>query len=1118
MKCSEEEHQISATFMFLAVLCIFTIREIIWENLMKMKMMDSFLAIPQWLKHLEFSILGDKKWKKPFMLLSVKMMRQFRNQVLKVMLSTSMKSSPSLTMKSFPYVPTFDHLSIINHVSPEPIITSSPLISSTSEDTSIPNIEDVAPTLDEAVHPESAATFEITNLQEEDRDEPIDDQPVLQVNSPLADSVSGLPIPQDRWSREKHIKLVNIIGEPLTGITTRSRIRDSNAASAHECLYVNFFSEIKPKKLIEALEEEGWVLAMTKELNQFERNKVWTLVPKPYGKIIIGLKWVFKKGVVTKNKARLVAKEYRQEEGIYYDETFAPVARLKAIKIFLAYASYMGFIVYQMDVKSAFLNGKISEEVNVEQPPGSESSVFPNHVCKLNKALYRLKQASRAWYQANSKESHLVAVKRIFRYLKVLWIKSQLADYDVLYEKVPIFYDNTSAIAISNNPVLYSRTKHIDIKYHFIRDHILKGDIELHFVPTDLQLADIFTKPLAEPRFTRLVAELGTLNIEKQVSDKKKALKPEQSLIPPSGEVNADDTADKSLSRAFEQPVTRSKAPTNLKTKKKKIPPSSQPKYPYKSLEDFELAEDQGNQPSTAEAKKEPEKIVEIEDAEDHSMEIPTVEQPLDEIMHDSNGSSDYESMLEDDLRSISGFEYVDSEDTQGNDVSHCDHTFPNHNASAEHLSLPDLLDHICEEVSSLHSKLEKQTKLNKRVVKHLNRHFNIFHVTQSDRFVKLETKLSKMLKSDMGKSVTTLVNFVIIDDTAEGEKNKNANNPNPAATQGEPQSAEPLVESRGEQPTDLNIVNKESASPASDAKLNEGKELVVHKSEDKKSEGIISVEDDSDEDDKQPLSKRFKIMTHILDIPNLTPLNTFIPEHLLKPKEQQKDSSKGKAVSIIEEPRNELVKYQEEGGSNLKMPKLKSFITSEGPLFQDEYNNQIREMKRLKTLGFSEWLKVHALASKKYGTSNNLILQSLRAKFQWVINQAKRLGIPRPPEVATFGLTVEEKKRKRTGFIKEVFVIENVRVDEMDMNLTPPPGIMPIQGVVINEPESEIFFMNGNTDIGFQRESEFHLTLTVELIRLQKQIKVDSVIAREMFSKMNYVIEARSDYLDNMG
>ncbi|GJT21922.1 hypothetical protein Tco_0891859 [Tanacetum coccineum] len=118
--------------------------------------------------------------------------------------------------------------------------------------------------------------------------------------------------------------------------------------------------------------------------------------------------------------------------------------------------------------------------------------------------------------KANPKESHLIAVKRIFRYLKekAPQMKSKLTDYDIIYEKVPIFCDNTSAIAISNNPVLHSRTKHIDIRLHFIRDHILKGDIELHFIPTQYQLADIFTKPLDEPTFKRLIVELGMLNID----------------------------------------------------------------------------------------------------------------------------------------------------------------------------------------------------------------------------------------------------------------------------------------------------------------------------------------------------------------------------------------------------------------------------------------------------------------------------------------------------------------------------------------------------------------------------------------------------------------------------
>nr|GFD22945.1 retrovirus-related Pol polyprotein from transposon TNT 1-94 [Tanacetum cinerariifolium] len=99
-------------------------------------------------------------------------------------------------------------------------------------------------------------------------------------------------------------------------------------------------------------------------------------------------------------------------------------------------------------------------------------------------------------------------------YANILWMKGQLTNYDIVYEKVPIFYDNTSAIAISNNLVLYSRTKHIDIRYHFIRDHVLKGDIELHFIPTQYQLADIFTKPLEESTFKRLIVELGMLNID----------------------------------------------------------------------------------------------------------------------------------------------------------------------------------------------------------------------------------------------------------------------------------------------------------------------------------------------------------------------------------------------------------------------------------------------------------------------------------------------------------------------------------------------------------------------------------------------------------------------------
>ncbi|KAJ9544220.1 hypothetical protein OSB04_023927 [Centaurea solstitialis] len=137
------------------------------------------------------------------------------------------------------------------------------------------------------------------------------------------------------------------------------------------------------------------------------RNLAWILVHKPSRKTIIRVKWVFRNkldehGIVIRNKARLVVQGYRQEEGIDYDETFAPVARLEAIRLFLGYAAHMNFQVYQMDVKSAFLNGKLAEEVCVAQPPGFTDPKHPNHVYKLNKVLYGLKQAPRAWYETLS--------------------------------------------------------------------------------------------------------------------------------------------------------------------------------------------------------------------------------------------------------------------------------------------------------------------------------------------------------------------------------------------------------------------------------------------------------------------------------------------------------------------------------------------------------------------------------------------------------------------------------------------------------------------------------------------------------------------------------------------
>jgi hypothetical protein len=536
-----------------------------------------------------------------------------------------------------------------------------------------------------------------------------------------------------------------IIGSPSQGVITRSN-KHASFIEHH-----SFVSCVEPTCIDEAPQDPDWVNAMHEELNNSIHNQVWTLEKPPQDSRIIGTKWVFRnkqddQGVIVRNKARLVAKSFSQVEGLDFGETFAPVARLEAICILLAYASCYDIKLYQMDVKSAFLNGFINELVYVEQPPGFEDPRYPNHAYRLSKALYGLKQAPRAWYerlrdfliekgfkigtidttlftkkhnsdificqvyvddiifgstngyhckefgelmskefemsmigeltyflsfqvkqmkdgnflsqekytkdllkrfnmekckpiktpmptnghldldeggnpvdqtlyhsmigsllyltasrpdimfsvcmcarfQSNPKKAHLRTVKRILRYLKhtpsvgllypkgatfdligysdsdyagckidrkstsggchllgrslvswtskkqnsvalstieakyiaagacctqILYMKQTLLDYGVILEKVPLLCDNESAVKIANNLVQHSRTKHIDIRHHFLRDHVAKGDIILEGVRSEDQLADILTKPLDKTRFCMLRNELNILDL-----------------------------------------------------------------------------------------------------------------------------------------------------------------------------------------------------------------------------------------------------------------------------------------------------------------------------------------------------------------------------------------------------------------------------------------------------------------------------------------------------------------------------------------------------------------------------------------------------------------------------
>jgi hypothetical protein len=180
---------------------------------------------------------------------------------------------------------------------------------------------------------------------------------------------SPLPHPRVRQTVQRDHPVNNIIGAIEKGVTTRSHVTTF-------CEYYSFVSSFELFQVEDALWDPDWVIAMQEELNNFKRNKVWSLIERPKQNIV-GTKWVLhnKKdqfGVVTRNKARLMTKEYSQVEGLNFKETFAPIARLEPIYIILAYATHHDFKLYQMDVKNAFFYGPIKEEVYVEQPPDFE--------------------------------------------------------------------------------------------------------------------------------------------------------------------------------------------------------------------------------------------------------------------------------------------------------------------------------------------------------------------------------------------------------------------------------------------------------------------------------------------------------------------------------------------------------------------------------------------------------------------------------------------------------------------------------------------------------------------------------------------------------------------------
>nr|GEW30935.1 hypothetical protein [Tanacetum cinerariifolium] len=234
------------------------------------------------------------------------------------------------------------------------------------------------------------------------------------------------------WTKDHPLE--QVIRNPSQSVRTRRQLE----SDGEMCMFALTVSQTKPKNIKEAMADSAWIESMQEELHQFDRL----------------------------------------EEGVDFEESFAPVARLEAVRLFIAYAAHKSFTVYQMDVKTTFLYGPLKEEVYVNQPDDFVDPYHPDKVYRLKKALYGLKQAPRVWYDELS--------------------NFLLTDYGFHFDKIPMYCDSKAAIAISCNPVQHSRTKHIDVRYHFIKEKVEKGIVELFFVGTEYQLADLFTKALPE--------------------------------------------------------------------------------------------------------------------------------------------------------------------------------------------------------------------------------------------------------------------------------------------------------------------------------------------------------------------------------------------------------------------------------------------------------------------------------------------------------------------------------------------------------------------------------------------------------------------------------------------
>nr|GEU73610.1 hypothetical protein [Tanacetum cinerariifolium] len=294
------------------------------------------------------------------------------------------------------------------------------------------------------------------------------------------------------------------------------------------------------------LESNKWIDAMNVEIQSMIDNMVWVLVDLPPGCKTVGSKWIFKKktdmdGIVYTYKARLVTKGYTQLYEVDYEETFSPVIDIRAIRILISIAVFYDYKTWQMDVKTAFLNGYLDEYIYMVQPKGF---VYPNHprkVCKLQRSIYGLKDRSKRlirlgqnaymdkilkrYKMDNSKRGHIPMQERLdlnktpAEYIaaseaaiEAVWIRkfiSGLGIVPTINEPIRMFYDNSAALHFANEPGVQRGISHYHMRYHYVRESIALGEIRFFKVHTDDNPTDPFTKALSKGKLTQHAGSMG---------------------------------------------------------------------------------------------------------------------------------------------------------------------------------------------------------------------------------------------------------------------------------------------------------------------------------------------------------------------------------------------------------------------------------------------------------------------------------------------------------------------------------------------------------------------------------------------------------------------------------